>query len=64
MFLEYDPAFLVYRPRFGQVFTDVRGWRSFASLQEARDVLSSCGLRLGRKTDSRTWEIIAVEEAS
>jgi hypothetical protein len=63
MFLEYDWTFNVYRPRFGAAFTDIRGWRSFESLREARDVLSSCGLRLGRKTDSRTWAIETGEAA-
>jgi len=57
MFLEYDWTFNVYRPRFGSTFTDVRGWRSFDSWQQAKDVLSQCGLKIGRKTDTRTWAI-------
>jgi len=60
MFLEFDWTFSVYRPRLGYVFTDVDGYRSFADLAEAVAVLRRCGLRLGRKTDSRTWAIEAV----
>lgn len=59
MYLEYDWTFDVYRPRFGHVFTDVRGARSFATMAEAKACLAHAGLRLGRKTDSRTWEIVA-----
>lgn len=62
MFLEYDWTFGVYRPRFGHVFTDIRGMRSFESLTEARQVLRGCGLALGRKTDSRTWKIYPLPE--
>jgi hypothetical protein len=61
MFLEFNWTANVYQPRFGYTFTDVRGWRSFDSLEEARYVLSTCGMRLGRKTDSRTWEIVSAE---
>ena len=57
MYLEYDWTFDVYRPRFGDTFTDVRGWRSFESLDDARYVLAGAGLKLGRKTDDRTWKI-------
>ena len=64
MYLEYDWTSMVYRPRFGDTFIDVRGWRSFDCKREAVDVLDTCGLVLGKKTDSRTWEIVAkdVEE--
>jgi hypothetical protein len=58
MFLEYDWAFNVYRPRFGDTFIDVRGERSWESLNAAKSALNLCGLKLGRKTDSRTWEIV------
>jgi hypothetical protein len=58
MFLELNWTANIYQPRFGSHFTDIRGWRSFASLKEARDVLAMCGLELGKKTDSRTWEIV------
>lgn len=58
MFLEYDWTFNVFRPRVGaDVFTDIRGARSFESLNEAKDALKAAGLRLGKKTDSRTWRI-------
>jgi rubredoxin len=57
MFLEYDWTFNVYRPRLGDTFTDVRGERSWESLADAKWALKLCGLKLGRKTDSRTWAI-------
>lgn len=59
MFLEYDPAFMCYRPRLGLIFTDVMGRRYFDTLKEARETLARCGLALGKKTDTRTWTIIA-----
>ena len=61
MYLEYDWTFNVYRPRFGASFTDVRGERSWESMSAAKWALKLCGLKVGRKTDSRTWEIIAIE---
>jgi hypothetical protein len=57
MFLEYDWTFNVYRPRFGDRFIAFRGWYSFESLDHARCELGYAGLKLGRKTDSRTWKI-------
>ncbi len=57
MFIEYDWTFMVYRPRFGLTFTDIRGERSFDSLADCRAALAAAGLRLGRKTDSRTWKV-------
>jgi hypothetical protein len=57
MFLEYNWTANVYQFRFGSVFTDVRGYRSAESLEEARWILSTAGLKLGKKTDSRTWAI-------
>jgi hypothetical protein len=61
MFLEYDWTFGCYRPRFGRIFTGIRGVTCYNSLKEARSHLASIGLKLGRKTDSRTWEIIDAE---
>jgi len=57
MFLEYDWTFNVYRARFGNHFTDVRGERSWDSLPEAKRALRAANLKLGKKTDSRTWRI-------
>ena len=57
MYLEYDWTFDVYRPRFRGGFIDVRGFRSFKSMKEAKDVLASAGLKVGKKTDTRTWMI-------
>lgn len=62
MFLEYDWTFDVYRPRFGRTFTDWRGYRSFATRDEAKHILGLGGCKLGRKVDSRTWEIISESE--
>ena len=60
MFLEFNWTAGVYQGRLGATFTAIGGCRSFASLEEAKAVLNSCGLILGRKTDSRTWEILSI----
>lgn len=60
MYLEYDWTFNVYRPRVGNVFTSVNGCRSFESLDDAKQNLGWCKLKLGRKTDTRTWSIEAL----
>jgi hypothetical protein len=57
MYLEYNWTAGVYIFRVGDVPTDVRGYRSAESLEEARWILSTAGLKLGKKTDSRTWAI-------
>jgi len=57
MFLEYDWTFGVYKPRFGNTFTSVNGFHSFASMDEAKQHLAACKLQLGKKTDTRTWQI-------
>jgi hypothetical protein len=62
MFLEYNWTVCRYQPRFHDQFIDIRGWRSFADMREAVSVLNECGLTVGRKTASRTWEIIPVPE--
>jgi hypothetical protein len=59
MYLEYDWAFDLYRPRLGDVFTSIRGVLSFPNLECAKFALDRAGLKLGRKTDTRTWEIIS-----
>lgn len=59
MYLEYDWAFNVYRPRLGDTFTSINGMLSFESLDDAKWHLKACKLKLGRKTDSRTWKIIS-----
>jgi len=61
MYLEYNWTANVYQPRFGDTFIDIDGWRSFATLDEARFVLASRKLKLGRKTDTCTWAIESVE---
>jgi hypothetical protein len=60
MYLEFNWTAGVYQPRFGRSFIAVRGWRSFETLAEARSVLASCGLCLGKKTDSGTWAVETV----
>ena len=57
MYLEYDWTYSVYRPRFGNTFTSVNGWQSFPSLAVAKAELAVVKLKVGRKTDSRTWQI-------
>jgi hypothetical protein len=57
MFLEYNWTALCYMPRIGATFTDVRGERHWQTLEEAKAALACAGLKLGRKTDSRTWRI-------
>ena len=57
MYLEFNWTANCYQPRFGQTFTSVNGFRSFATLPEAMSELAIVGLKLGRKTDSRTWKI-------
>lgn len=60
LYLEYDWMVDCYRPRFGSTFIDWNGQRSFETLQEAREVLARSNCIVGRKTDSRTWEISRV----
>lgn len=57
MYLEYNWTFCRWQARFGSTFTDIRGERSFASLADAKAALKAAGLKLGRKTDSRTYAI-------
>jgi hypothetical protein len=57
MYLEYNWTACCYQPRFGDTFTSINGWRSFETLEQARTELALAGLKLGRKTDSRTWRI-------
>lgn len=59
MFMEYDWCFDCYRFRFGDMFTDIRGTRYAETWQEAMAVLRGAGLRVGKKADTRTWEIKA-----
>ena len=59
MYLEYNWTACTYQLRFGDVFTDCRGRRYFNTLAEARECLRQAGLRLGKKTDSRTWPVEA-----
>jgi hypothetical protein len=61
MYLEFNWTAGVYQFRFGDTFIDVRGFRSVESLDEARYVLGMARLKLGKKTDTRTWKIEAVE---
>ena len=63
MSLEYDWTSNTYRSRLGDVFTPLDGWRSFKTLAAARHQLRLVGLRLGTKTDPRTWRIEVMELA-
>lgn len=60
MFLEYNWTACRYQPRFGDTFTDIRGERGWDSLDDAKAALEAAGLKLGRKTASRTWAIESV----
>jgi len=62
MYLEYDWTYGVYRSRFGSVWTAIRGVSSWDSLKDAKFDLDRAGLALGRKTDTRTWEIVPCAE--
>jgi hypothetical protein len=57
MFLEYDWPSNTYRARLG----DASIKHSFETLAEARHALRLVGLRLGAKTDARTWRIELME---
>jgi len=59
MFVEYDWTFGLYRIRFGSVWTSFRDVSSWESLRDVKFDLERGGCRLGRKTDSRTWEVVA-----
>jgi hypothetical protein len=61
MFLEYDWASDTYRSRLGDAFTSIE--HSFETLASARHPLRLVGLRLGTKTDPRTWRIELMELA-
>ncbi len=63
-FIEFNWTANVYQFRIGQSFTDFRGVRSWDSLDDARSDLEAAGLRLGCKTDSRTWPVIPVSEVT
>ena len=59
MYLEYDPAFMVWRLRFGHTWTDCRGERYWPTRRDAGNALALASLRIGRKTASRTYSVIA-----
>jgi hypothetical protein len=56
MFLEYDWTSNTYRSHLGGEFE-----HSFATLAAARHALHLIGLRVGTKTDGRTWRIEFME---
>jgi hypothetical protein len=60
MYLEYNWTANVYQPRFGDSFIAVNGLRSYENLETAKFELAIVKLALGRKTDTRTWEIVAL----
>ena len=61
MYVEYNWTACVYSFRIGQTFTDFQGVRSLPSLDDWRAFLASRGFRVGKKTDSRTWAVEAIE---
>jgi hypothetical protein len=58
MFLEYDWTSNAYSSHLGGPFTTEH---SFETLAAARHALHLIGLRLGAKTDERTWRIEFME---
>jgi hypothetical protein len=59
MFLEYDWISNTYRSRLSDVL--MSGEHSFGTLAAARHALHLVGLRVGVKTDPRTWRVEFVE---
>jgi hypothetical protein len=59
MFLEYDWTSNAYSSHLGGAFTSAE--HSFETLAAARHALRLIGLRLGDKTDERTWRIEFME---
>jgi hypothetical protein len=55
MFLEYDWTSNMYRSHLGGAFPWIE--HSFETLADARHDLRLIGLRMGAKTDERTWRI-------
>jgi hypothetical protein len=62
MFLEYDWTSNTYHSRLGGAFTSIE--HSFETLAAARHALHLIGLRIGDKTDPRTWRIDFMEPVS
>lgn len=63
LFVEYDWSYNVYRMRFGDTFIDCRGEKSWPDKATLKDALARAGLKLGDKTDTRTWRVECVEPA-
>lgn len=63
LFLEYNWTAGVFAFRIGESFTDFRGVRSWPTLADAIDAFAAAGMKLGRKTDSRTWPVIMAAES-
>jgi hypothetical protein len=59
MFLEFDWTSNTYRSHLGGAFTSIE--HSFETLAAARHALRLIGLRLGAKTDGRTWRVEFME---
>jgi hypothetical protein len=59
MFLEFDWASNTYRSRLSDALMSSE--HSFGTLADARHPLHLVGLRVGAKTDSRTWRIEFME---
>jgi hypothetical protein len=59
MFLEYDWTSNTYRARLGDALMSIE--HSFGTLAAARHALRLVGLRIGAKTDRRTWRIEFME---
>jgi hypothetical protein len=60
MFLKYDGTSNAFRSHLGGEFTS----HTFETLDDARHELRLIGLRIGAKTDERTWRIEFLEPAA
>ncbi len=61
MFIEFDWTYGCFRCRFGQVWTSFQGVSTWDNLKDVRFDLERGGCKLGKKTDSRTWEVLSAE---
>ncbi len=61
MYLEYNWTACCYQPRFGDVFISINGFRSYQDMRQAVQELRVMGLDVGKKTASRTWEIVTLK---
>ncbi len=65
MYAEYDWTSICYRVRFGHSFISLANGERYWPTRSALDgALRTNGLRLGKRTDSRTWEVLLLDTDS